>query len=116
MKWITWSGFRGTDGVWGGDLVDINTPFAGRDKTVHFTLGAAAWLFFQQWMNPLAALMMVLILAIANEIVEGIRYRYYGYTRILSDIPDAADVVATLAGGFVVLLVSALVNLVIRTL
>lgn len=35
MKWVTFEGFRGLDGIWGGNLVDQNMPFAMRDKVLH---------------------------------------------------------------------------------
>lgn len=98
---MKWTGLRGADGVWGGDLVDTGTPFAGRDKVMHLVLGGYTQLLAERWtgLNAWWCLGIVVILAVLNEVIEGIRYHHYGWSRILSDEPDGTDVLVTLAGG-----------------
>lgn len=98
---MKWTGLRGVDGVWGGDLVDTGTPFAGRDKLVHLVLGGYTQLLAERWTGLpwYGCLAIVLALAVLNEVVEGVRFRRYGWTRSLSDEPDGTDVLVTVAGG-----------------
>ena len=94
---LRWSGFRGRDGVLGGDLVDNNTLYAMRDKIQHLIMGALVYLLAARWF--LAPWLCVLGVAILCEIIEGVRYARYGYSRPLADEPDVADIVATMLGG-----------------
>jgi hypothetical protein len=100
---VKWTGLRGADGVLGGDLVDVGTPFAGRDKVQHLALGGYAQLLAERWsgLSVPWCLLIVLALAVLNEVIEGVRFRRYGWTRSLSDEPDGTDVLVTLAGGVV---------------
>ena len=97
---MRFTGLRGADGVWGGDLVDAGSPFAGRDKVVHLVLGAFLYAALDARGLPFGwAFGIVAAFAVLNEIAEGARFARYGYSRLLSDEPDGTDVLVTLAGG-----------------
>ena len=107
MRWFTRDGFKGSDGVWGGDLVDTMTPAAGRDKVQHAVLGAFLFLLLSRWTtlsDPLA-LAGVAVVAAAWEVAEFTRYRRWQSAGAPSPWPFAADlmswrdVVATVAGA-----------------
>ena len=98
---MKWTSLRGRDGVWGGDLVDVSSPFAMRDKLSHFLGGGYVYLLAARWtrLDALPCLGIVLGCAVLVEVVEEIRYRKYGWTRNLSDEADGTDVLVTVAGG-----------------
>lgn len=99
---MKWTGFRGLDGVLGGDLTDSNTIVAMRDKVQHvILLGAPAQLAYERWVTTSWpwGLIFVTLIAIVVELIEQARYDRYGWTRMLSDQADGADIVATIAGG-----------------
>lgn len=98
---MKWSGLVGADGILGGDLVDLRTPFAGRDKVVHVVLGAIAFRLAVRWLalGGWSGLGVVLALALLNELVEDLRYRRHGHSRMMSDEADGTDVLVTVAGG-----------------
>ena len=96
---MKWTSLRGADGVIGGDLVDQDTPFASRDKVLHLVCGyflCRLALLIARW--PMA-LGITLAGALLMEFIEGTRYRRYGYSRSFSDEPDGTDVVVTVLGG-----------------
>jgi hypothetical protein len=108
--WFAPDGFRGHDGVWGGDLVDLDTPFGARDKVQHVVAGATLMLALARWtsIGPTAGLVVVLVASVAWEALELVRYRAW-LRRVLAggtsprpfaaDLPSWRDVVATLAGA-----------------
>lgn len=98
---MKWSSLRGADGVWGGDIVDVGTPFAMRDKLSHVFLGCYTQLLAERWGGWAWwwGLGAVLGVAVLCEVIEGVRFRRYGWTRSLSDEPDGTDVLVTVAGG-----------------
>lgn len=114
--WWTQDGFRGRDGIWGGDLSDPETSFAARDKVQHLAAGALLALLLARW-TPLGALVVLLVvlgLAAAWEAVELVRYRRWQRRReagwetpwpFAADKLSWRDVVATLAGAALALLV-----------
>jgi hypothetical protein len=111
-NWWAGDGFRGADGVWGGELVDQATPFAGRDKVQHVVIGALLALLLARWatLGTIPVLGVVLILSGAWEAVELLRYRHWQAAGAPPPWPFAADrmswrdVVAALAGALLALL------------
>lgn len=111
-SWWAEDGFRGTDGVLGGDLVDAATPFASRDKIQHLVAGALLALLLARWttLGAIPVLGAVLVLAAAWEILELIRYRHWQAAGGTGPWPFAADrmswrdLVATVAGAVLALL------------
>ena len=112
-NWWAEDGFRGADGILGGDLVDTGTPFAGRDKVQHLAAGALLALVLARWtpFGALLALGVVLAVSVAWEAVELLRYRHWQAAGARAPWPFAADrmswrdVVAALAGALLALLV-----------
>jgi hypothetical protein len=108
--WLSRDGFRGADGILGGDLVDLNTPAAGRDKVQHLVAGGLLALLLVRWtpLGPWAALVGVLLVASAWEVVELVRYRRWRRAveagagspwPFAADRMSWRDVVATVGGA-----------------
>lgn len=98
MFWAQ-DGFRGRDGVWGGDLVDTDTPVAMRDKVQHLAGGALVQLIAERWLPDWHWLALVGMAAVSIEIVEVARYLLRGPSAFLADKPSWRDVLVTVAGG-----------------
>ena len=100
-------GFRGSDGVLGGDLVDAATPFAARDKVQHAAGGALLQLLITRWWpsSPIGWVWLVLVIAALWESLELVRWLAWRRRGMIDPWPMAADraswrdIVATLAGA-----------------
>jgi hypothetical protein len=94
--------FFDADGVFGGDLVDVTTPFAMRDKMMHALCGAVLQLVLARWSdvhNFFVMNIIVLGVGILVELFELARYKKYGYTRSMSDMVSWRDLVANNVGA-----------------
>lgn len=101
----TWqySGFFGVDKVIGGDYTDATKPWGMRDKVQHLILGFMTVWLCRFWLTSWERLGALVIVALAVELIESIRYRRHGWSVSLSDIPDLADVIATVIGGLTII-------------
>lgn len=101
---------RGADGVLGGDLVDQATPIAARDKVQHLVAGLLLALLLRRWttLEEIAGGLMILLVvaavAVLWEAFEGLRYLQYRHTVFAADEPDGVDVLVTIAGAALALL------------
>lgn len=104
--------FIGGDGVLGGDLVDVGTPLAARDKIQHLVAGILLAQVLVRWAaaGPWAVVGTVAAAALAWEIVELVRMVAWekhglGAPPLVTDYFSWRDIVATLAGAGVSLAV-----------
>jgi hypothetical protein len=104
--WWADDAFRSLAGHWGGELVDLCTPVAGRDKVQHLVLGAGAWLVLWALGLPLVPRAAILVgLCVLWELVELARLWRWRRAGAVPPWPFAADafswrdVVAGLAGA-----------------
>ena len=79
-----------------GDLVDIESWYAGRDKIQHIICAIFLMLLlpFSIFINSL----IILFGGIVLEIIEYVRYNLYGYSKILCDKMSWRDIVANITG------------------
>ena len=91
----------------GGDLVDTESWYAGRDKVQHIICAIFLMLLlpFSLFINAL----FILFGGILLEIVEYVRYRKYGWTRQLSDKMSWRDVVANMVGAGIGILIKVMI-------
>jgi hypothetical protein len=96
-------GFRSAYGTWGGELVDLQGPFAMRDKVMHALAGAvlAAMVGNFLALGFVATHGIVLMAGVGIELVELWRYKRYGWTRSMSDLFSWRDLVANHVGAVV---------------
>jgi hypothetical protein len=80
----------------GGDLVDTEYWFAGRDKVQHIVCAIFLMLLlpFVWWINALG----VFVGGVLLEVIEYMRFKRYGYSRLLCDKISWRDVVANGVG------------------
>lgn len=99
MRWAD-DGFRGKDGVWGGDLVDTATPFAGRDKVQHLAGMAVLFLLLVRWAG-LARWQAFLVTVAVGVLWEGVEMlrKHLGRWGFAVDDPSWRDVVAGAVGA-----------------
>lgn len=94
--------FKGYDGIWGGDIVDVHSPFAMRDKVMHFLSAGILQLLIERWTGLDSwweAQLTILLAGVIIEVVEMIRYSKYGYTRSMSDKFSWKDLIANQLGA-----------------
>lgn len=91
--------FRGADGIWGGDYVDLTTPFGARDKVLHFICGALLFAAVDRDGPACLAGLCVLVGGLTIELLEADRLAR-GKT-FFADDPSWRDLVANLAGAAV---------------
>lgn len=96
---MTWArdSFKGTDGVWGGEYVDLTTPFGMREKTAHVICGALLFACAERFAGVLAAGLAVLLGGVLVEYVE-MKRKAAGKT-FFADGFSWRDLVANFAGA-----------------
>lgn len=89
--------FRGSDGVWGGDYVDLTTPVGMREKLSHLLCGALLFAAVDRDGPAWLAWLCIAVGGLAIELLEADRLRR-GKT-FLADDPSWRDLVANFVGA-----------------